>query len=138
MQAIYAHRLRPVSVATLPEGVSWEFVCAPHDLAGARPDLPVDWSRRYGTYRTSRPITDAECAQFDIDIIAKESATAARQDRLHRDHPDGDFDTPEDADAFRQGLCPECLGFGHYYERDEDDAPTKCAACKGTGTITPL
>lgn len=50
----------------------------------------------------------------------------------NRLHPDDDFDSPEDAAAFRRGLCPKCEGFGEIYEGDDETA-SPCTICDGTG-----
>ena len=47
-------------------------------------------------------------------------------------HPDGEFDSAEDAAAFRRRLCPNCEGFGEYFE-GEREAPTRCTDCEGSG-----
>lgn len=50
-------------------------------------------------------------------------------------HPDGDFDSPAAAAAFRGRLCPKCEGFGEVYEGD-DERPKRCTTCEGTGQST--
>jgi hypothetical protein len=60
----YRHLLRPASTFTLPPGVKWEFVEAPHEGVN-RPDLKVS-AHKYGVIQTDRRLTSDECDHFDI------------------------------------------------------------------------
>jgi hypothetical protein len=62
---VYRPELRPVSFATMPAGVKWEFIEAPWDLAHVRADLPRS-SNRHGLISTDRPLTDEEREQFGL------------------------------------------------------------------------
>lgn len=61
----YRTTLRPAGFGGMPAGVRWEYVEAPPDLAGDRPDLPRS-SWRYGVVSTDRALTAGEMAHFDI------------------------------------------------------------------------
>jgi len=59
----YQPLLRPAGFATLPEGVTWQYVEAPSYL----PLAPAPQSRHvHGIIETDRPLTKAECETFDL------------------------------------------------------------------------
>lgn len=49
----YRPMIRPASMVTLPVGVKWEFVEAPHEIAHMRTDLPMS-DNRFGVIATDR------------------------------------------------------------------------------------
>lgn len=61
---IYTLQFRPISTFTLPPGIKWEYVGAPHDLH-TRPDLPRS-HLRFGTFRVDRALTASEMRSFEI------------------------------------------------------------------------
>jgi hypothetical protein len=61
----YRTTIRPVSVTTLPDGVTYELTSLPWDFNGNRPDLKRS-AHRYGTFTTDRPLTAAEMLHFGI------------------------------------------------------------------------
>jgi hypothetical protein len=63
----YIPRFRPAGFATLPRGVGWQFVEAPHDLAHVRTDIPAS-RHRYGVIETDRPLTPAEVETFQLQV----------------------------------------------------------------------
>lgn len=63
----YRPMIRPASMVTLPVGVKWEFVEAPHEIAHLRSDLPVS-ANRHGVIATDRPLTLEEREQFDLQV----------------------------------------------------------------------
>ncbi len=67
---IYRMLLRPVSRFTLPDGLDWEYVAAPPDIAHRRPDLPAaPWHWPFGTFSTNRPLTADELRHFSIEEV---------------------------------------------------------------------
>jgi hypothetical protein len=60
----YFLKYRPASFCTLPRGVSWQYVEAPHEGCN-RPDIPSS-KYRHGVITTDRPLTAAEMEQFEI------------------------------------------------------------------------
>jgi hypothetical protein len=70
-ERLYFNRLRPVGLGTIPK-VEWEWVEQPC-MAQFRPmnsDLPVS-ERRYGVFRTARPLTEAEMYDFEISAVTQ-------------------------------------------------------------------
>ena len=63
----YRPMIRPASMVTLPSGIRWAFVEAPHDIAHLRQDLPVS-ENRYGVIETDRPLTMEEREQFALKV----------------------------------------------------------------------
>ena len=61
----YRPLLRPVGCATLPNGLEWDYVEMPPDLAAYRADVPRS-SHRYGVIRTARALTADEMSRFDL------------------------------------------------------------------------
>ena len=61
----YRPLLRPAGYSTLPDGLEWDYVEMPPDLAANRPDVPRS-SYRYGIIRTARPLTTDEMRRFDL------------------------------------------------------------------------
>lgn len=61
----YCPMIRPASMVTLPVGIKWEFVEAPHDIAHLRSDLPMS-ANRYGVIATDRPLTMDEREHFSL------------------------------------------------------------------------
>jgi hypothetical protein len=57
--------IRPASMVSLPVGIKWEFVEAPHDIAHLRADLPVS-ANRHGVIATDRPLTMEEREHFSL------------------------------------------------------------------------
>lgn len=43
-----------------------------------------------------------------------------------------DFDSPEEAEAFRKSLCETCGGLGQIFDEDSEESHT-CPACGGDG-----
>lgn len=50
---------------------------------------------------------------------------------------DGDFDSPQEAEAFRASLCPTCEGFGEIWVGPGDGDFRACPTCGGSGTTNP-
>jgi hypothetical protein len=63
----YRPMIRPASMVSLPVGIKWEFVEAPHDIAHMRQDLPVS-ANRHGVIATDRPLTMEEREQFSLKV----------------------------------------------------------------------
>jgi hypothetical protein len=66
--------LRPFHWASLPHGVTYEYVTAPQFNSSAYPavrELPMS-KYRYGTAKLSRELTPAECNQFDLRKVDAE------------------------------------------------------------------
>lgn len=61
----YVPQFRPVTFASLPEGVRWDYVETPSDGHVNRPDLRVSW-HRFGVVMLSRALTDEEMSHFDM------------------------------------------------------------------------
>ena len=64
----YRTKVRPASTSTLPQGIKWEFVAAPWDLAHIRTDMPRA-ENRYGIIKTDRALTAEELAHFEIELV---------------------------------------------------------------------
>ena len=64
----YRPVLRPAVASTLPPGLDWIYVEAPH-VGVDRPDLPRS-SYRFGVIATTRKLTVAERARFSLDEVA--------------------------------------------------------------------
>lgn len=62
----YIPLLRPASFCTLPDGLRWEYVEAPANIA--RPDLPTS-RHPHGVIETDRALTEAEIKHFDLRPI---------------------------------------------------------------------
>jgi hypothetical protein len=62
----YRPTLRPASHSTLPAGLDWSYVEAPHYLQ-KRPDLPR--SRYYHGVIECRELTKDELVRFDLEAI---------------------------------------------------------------------
>lgn len=63
---VYTMLYRPVSMWTLPDGVSYELVALPVQCDGFnRPDLSVS-PHFFGEFTTSRELTSAEMQSFEI------------------------------------------------------------------------
>lgn len=61
----YRPMIRPASMVSLPVGIKWEFIEAPHDIAHLRSDLPVS-ANRHGVIATDRPLTMEEREHFSL------------------------------------------------------------------------
>jgi hypothetical protein len=59
----YRSTLRPVSFATLPADLRWDYVEAPANVD--RRDIPRS-EHRYGVISTDRPLTADEMYHFDL------------------------------------------------------------------------
>lgn len=69
LSRVYATMLRPVGAATLPEGLIWEYVTAPRDLAHHRPDLVALGAYPHGTFRATRRITCDDLDPFELRVV---------------------------------------------------------------------
>lgn len=61
----YVSLLRPVTFASLPEGVRWDYFETPSDGHVNRPDLPASW-HKFGAIMLSRALTEEEMSHFDV------------------------------------------------------------------------
>lgn len=61
----YVSLLRPVTFASLPEDVRWDYFETPSDGHVKRPDLPVSW-HKFGAIMLSRALTEEEISHFDV------------------------------------------------------------------------
>jgi hypothetical protein len=68
MKQRYRMRYRPTDRFTLPAGLDWDYVEAPHAFAHKRPDIPRS-DYRFGVFTTSRPLTDDELQMYEIDKV---------------------------------------------------------------------
>ena len=102
---LYRPLLRPASFCTLPRGIEWSFVEAPHDLAHIRTDLPRSL-HVHGVISVDRQLTNDECDQFDLrlvdiyvspDDVELDEATRERyrRDRKEDDKPVDDLEIPD-------------------------------------------
>jgi hypothetical protein len=64
---LYRPIYRPPGYTTLPQGIVWDYVEVPPDLAFYRPDLPVS-RYPYGIIKTDRQLTKQERNTFDLAI----------------------------------------------------------------------
>lgn len=65
MTNTYRPLRRPASMVTLPNGIKWDFVAAPWDLAHVRTDIPRG-DTRFGLIATDRLLTTEECESFEL------------------------------------------------------------------------
>lgn len=65
MAFLYRPVYRPPGFATLPEGVSWDYVEVPPSLSFYRPELPVS-RYSYGIIATDRQLTARELDMFQL------------------------------------------------------------------------
>jgi hypothetical protein len=65
----YRMKYRPCGFATLPQGLTWNYVEAPvmHGLAN-RPDLPTS-RHMFGVFEADRPLTDQEREDYEIEVV---------------------------------------------------------------------
>lgn len=66
---VYKPLLRPPGNATLPQGLKWEFVAAPPDMAHRMRDLPSSYKDTFGIIKTDRPLTKYEIEHFSLEPV---------------------------------------------------------------------